>query len=120
MKVGDTVKLIRNTDMSAPIGSTAKVLACPESSRYIVVEWIDKGDSGQMDGSYYPENFKVVESSSKWNTNIMEQSHLAIAKELIELKWNVKVVTIEFEDGSGRKFIVTDNTNPAKKRFVML
>jgi len=120
MKVGDTVELINNPDMSAPIGSTAKILAYPEGSRYIVIEWIDKGDSGQMDGSYYPHYFKVVESSSKWNTNIMEQSHLAIAKELIELKWNVKVVTIEFEDGSGRKFIVTDDTNPAKKRFVML
>ena len=116
MKVGDTIELINNPDMSAPIGSTAKILACPEGSRYIVIEWIDKGDSGQMDGCYYPYYFKVITPK----VDIMEQSHLAIAKELIELKWNVKVITIEFEDGSGRKFIVTDDSNPAKKRFVML
>ena len=116
MKVGDTIELIRNTHMSAPIGSTARVVEYNKGDEYVVLEWIDKGDSGQMDGSYYPHYFKVIKSK----VDIMEQSHLAIAKELIELKWNVKVVTIEFEDGSGRKFIVTDNINPLKKRFVML
>jgi hypothetical protein len=32
------------------------------------VEWIDKGDSGQMDGSYYPEHFEVIEEGlpEKW------------------------------------------------------
>ena len=120
MKVGDTIELIRNPHMSAAIGSTAKVIKYNKGDYYVTLEWIDKGDSGQMDGCYYPYYFKVIESSSKWNTNIMEQSHLAIAKELIELKWNVKVITIEFEDGSGKKFIVTDDSDPAKKRFVML
>ncbi len=120
MKVGDTIELIRNTHMSAAIGSTAKVVEYNEGDEYVTLVWIDKGDSGQMDGCYRPNYFKVIESSSKWNKTIMEQSHLAIAKELIELKWNVKVVTIEFEDGSGRKFIVTDDINPSKKRFVML
>jgi L-2-hydroxyglutarate oxidase LhgO len=52
--------------------------------------------------------------------NVMEQSHLVIAKQLIELKYNVKVTTIEFEDGSGRKFIVTETSNPLKKRFIVL
>ena len=116
MKVGDTIELIRNTHMSAAIGSTAMVIEYNKGDEYVVVEWIDKGDSGQMDGSYYSHYFKMI----KPKVDIMEQSHLAIAKELIELKWNVKVVTIEFEDGSGRKFIVTDNINPLKKRFVML
>ena len=116
MKVGDTIELIRNPHMSVAIGSTAKVIKYNKGDYYVTLEWIDKGDSGQMDGSYYPHYFKVIKSK----VDIMEQSHLAIAKELIELKWNVKVITIKFEDGSGRKFIVTDNTNPAKKRFVML
>ena len=116
MKVGDTIELIRNPHMSAAIGSTAKVIEYNKGDEYVVLEWIDKGDSGQMDGSYYPHYFKVIKSK----VDIMEQSHLAIAKELIELKWNVKVITIEFEDGSGRKFIVTDDINPAKKQFVML
>ena len=116
MKVGDTVVLINNTHMSAAIGSTARVTKYNKGDMYVTLEWIDKGDSGQMDGSYHPECFKVIKSK----VDIMEQSHLAIAKELIELKWNVKVATIEFEDGSGRKFIVTDDINPSKKRFVML
>jgi hypothetical protein len=50
----------------------------------------------------------------------LERSHLEIAKELIELKFNVKVITIEFEDGSGKKFNVTTTTNPLKKQFVIL
>ena len=116
MKVGDTIELIRNTMMSAAIGSTARVTEYNEGDEYVTLEWINKGDSGQMDGSYYPHYFKVIKS----NLSLMEQSHLAIAKELIELKWNVKVATIEFEDGSGRKFIVTDDSNPSKKQFVML
>ena len=116
MKVGDTIELIRNPHMSAAIGSTAKVIKYNKGDYYVTLEWIDKGDSGQMDGSYYPYYFKVITPK----VDIMEQSHLAIAKELIELKWNVKVITIEFEDGSGKKFIVTDDSDPAKKRFVML
>jgi hypothetical protein len=116
MKVGDTIELIRNTHMGAPIGSTARVTEYNKGDEYVTLVWIDRGDSGQMDGSYRPNYFKVIKSK----VDIMEQSHLAIAKELIELKWNVKVVTIEFEDGSGKKFIVTDDFEPAKKRFVML
>jgi hypothetical protein len=50
----------------------------------------------------------------------MQNQHLRIAKELIELKYNVKVINIEFEDGSGNKFIVTESSNPAKKRFIVL
>jgi hypothetical protein len=50
----------------------------------------------------------------------MKEAHLELAKELIELKFKVKVITIDFEDGSGKKFIVTTNINPLKKRFVRL
>ena len=52
--------------------------------------------------------------------SVLERSHLEIAKELIELKFNVKVITIEFEDGSGKKFNVTTTSNPLKKQFVIL
>ena len=54
------------------------------------------------------------------NLSVLERSHLEIAKELIELKFNVKVITIDFEDGSGKKFIVTTTNNPLKKQFVKL
>ena len=50
----------------------------------------------------------------------MQQAHLELAKELIELKFKVKVITIDFEDGSGKKFIVTTKSNPLKKQFVIL
>ena len=48
----------------------------------------------------------------------LEKGHLAIAKELIELKFKVKVINIDFEDGSGKKFIVTTSDQPLKKHFV--
>jgi hypothetical protein len=50
----------------------------------------------------------------------IEKSHLDIAKQLIEIKFKVKVLLIEFEDGSGKKFNITTNINPAKKRFITL
>ena len=50
----------------------------------------------------------------------MVRSHLDLAKELIELKFKVKIISIDFEDGSGKKFIVTTTDNPLKKRFVKL
>lgn len=50
----------------------------------------------------------------------MLQSHLDLAKELIELKFKVNIISIDFEDGSGKKFIVTTKDNPLKKRFVRL
>lgn len=50
--------------------------------------------------------------------SVLEKAHLEIAKELIELKYKVKVISIEFEDGSGKKFIVTTSNNPLKKEFV--
>ena len=49
-----------------------------------------------------------------------DKALLDIAKELIELKWNVKLIDIQFEDGSGKRFIVTTTTNPAKKQFLRL
>jgi hypothetical protein len=50
----------------------------------------------------------------------MVRSHLDLAKELIELKFKVNIISIDFEDGSGKKFIVTTTDNPLKKRFVKL
>ena len=49
-----------------------------------------------------------------------ERAHLELAKELIELKYKVQVTSIEFEDGSGKKFIITTKSNPLKKQFVIL
>jgi hypothetical protein len=50
----------------------------------------------------------------------MQQAHLELAKELIELKFKVKVISIEFEDGSGKKFNIITKSNPLKKQFVIL
>ena len=52
--------------------------------------------------------------------SVMERNHLKLAKELIELKFKVKVILINFEDGSGNKFIVTTTRNPLMKQFVVL
>jgi hypothetical protein len=51
-------------------------------------------------------------------SNTMTKSHLAIAQQLIELKYNVVVTSIEFEDGSGRSFNITTKSNPLKKQHV--
>ena len=48
----------------------------------------------------------------------LEKSCLALAKELIELKYRIRVTKIEFEDGSGRNFIVSSGHN--RKQFIRL
>ena len=48
------------------------------------------------------------------------KAHLEIAKQLIELKFNVKVSFIEFEDGSGRSFNIVTTSYPLKKQYVRL
>lgn len=53
-------------------------------------------------------------------TGTMKNGHLEIARQLIELKFGVKVTSIEFEDGSGRSFNVTTSTNPLKKQHIRL
>lgn len=50
----------------------------------------------------------------------MQAAHLEIAKQLIETKYRVKILSIKFEDGSGRKFNVVTSMNPAKKQFVVI
>jgi hypothetical protein len=50
----------------------------------------------------------------------MKENHLRIAKELLEARFNVKITSIEFEDGSGCKFIITTASNPIKRQFVVL
>ena len=52
--------------------------------------------------------------------SLQERSHLRLAKELIELKFKVQIATIDFEDGSGSKFIVTTKQAPTLKQFVRL
>ena len=40
-------------------------------------------------------------------TKQMQTAHLDIARQLIELKYNVRITSIEFEDGSGTSFNIT-------------
>jgi hypothetical protein len=58
MKIGDKVRFTNDGGYSAPTGSTARVVGT--KAPWIQVEWIDKGDSGQIDGSYHLEHFEVV------------------------------------------------------------
>ena len=48
----------------------------------------------------------------------LERSCLALAKELIELKYRIRVTKIQFEDGSGRNFIVSSGHN--RRQFIRL
>jgi hypothetical protein len=75
MKIGDKVRFTNDGDFSAPTGSTARVVGAKEN--YILVEWIDKGDSNQMDGSYYPEHFEVIEEvlPEKWYMRLNDLSN---------------------------------------------
>jgi hypothetical protein len=50
----------------------------------------------------------------------MKDNHLRIAKELIEVRYGVEITSIDFEDGSGSKFIITTTSKPFKKQFVVL
>ena len=50
--------------------------------------------------------------------SLREMALLDIAKELIELKYKVSVTDIQFEDGSGKKFIITTSSNPLKKQYI--
>ena len=51
---------------------------------------------------------------------MMKQSHLRLAKELLEIKIASKVLTIDFEDGSGNTFIYTTVDNPNDIQFIRL
>ena len=50
----------------------------------------------------------------------MEKSHLELAKQLIELLYVVKVISIEFEDGSGKSFNIVAAHSPLKKTHIRL
>jgi hypothetical protein len=67
MKIGDKVRFTNCGSYSAPTGSTARIVGT--KAPYIQVEWIDKGDSGQMDGCYFPEDFEVIEEAQNNNMN---------------------------------------------------
>lgn len=59
MKIGDKVRFTNSGMYAAPTGSTARIVGI--EPRYIKIEWIDKGDSGQDDGNYSPKDFEVIE-----------------------------------------------------------
>jgi hypothetical protein len=67
MKIGDKVRFTNYGSYSAPTGSTARIIGT--KAPYIQVKWIDKGDSGQMDGCYFPEDFEVIEEAQNNNLN---------------------------------------------------
>ena len=67
MKIGDKVRITNNIGLAAPIGSTARIVGI--NGDYIRIKWIDKGDSGQMDGSYNLEDFEVIEETQNKNMN---------------------------------------------------
>jgi hypothetical protein len=75
MKIGDKVRFTNDGSFSAPTGSTAKVVGI--EAPWIQVVWIDKGDSNQMDGSYYPEHFEVIEETlpEKWYMQLNDLSN---------------------------------------------
>jgi hypothetical protein len=66
MKIRDIVRFTNNGSCSAPTGSTARIVGIEPP--FIRVEWIDKGDSEQMDGNYSPKDFEVIEEGlpGKW------------------------------------------------------
>ncbi len=69
MKIGDKVRFTNSGMYAAPTGSTARIVGI--EPRYIKIEWIDKGDSGQDDGNYSPKDFEVIEEGlevlpTKW------------------------------------------------------
>ena len=51
---------------------------------------------------------------------VMQATHLRLAKELIELRYLIKVDSIRFEDGSGSKFLVTSAEGSKAERFIQL
>jgi len=76
MKIGDKVRFTNDGGFSAPTGSTAKVVGI--EAPWIQVVWIDKGDSNQMDGSYYPEHFEVIEEAQN-NKPVMSKQILTVS-----------------------------------------
>jgi predicted TIM-barrel fold metal-dependent hydrolase len=90
MKIGDKVRFTNCGSYSAPTGSTARIVGI--KSPYIQVEWIDKGDSGQMDGCYFPEDFEVIEEAQNNNMN----KKLFTAEEMIEFELFTAEQMIEF------------------------
>ncbi len=61
-----------------------------------------------------------LEAKKEIVLSLREAALLDTAKELIELKYQVKIINIQFEDGSGRRYIITTTSNPLKKQYVRL
>lgn len=56
-KKGDTIILINNPSMNAPVGSVAKVVKESSSTDFVEVEWL--GEIMQVNGDYYTKNFEL-------------------------------------------------------------
>jgi len=86
-----------------------------ENAYRIFRKYIRKGllaNSGVRIFRYKIERIRVM--------TIMQETHLRLAKELIEIKYLIKVDSIRFEDGSGSKFLVTATGSPKAERFIQL
>ncbi len=66
-KTGDTIELINDDEMGAPIGSRAKVtgysLSADGYRTYVEVKWIS--ETTQMDGGYETKDFKLC--NTEWD-----------------------------------------------------
>lgn len=67
---GTVLTLVRNKDMSAPIGSIAVVdrsvgfpIRAQDVDKYVSVRWL-YGHDGQRDGHYFPDYFDVLQEAS--------------------------------------------------------
>jgi hypothetical protein len=74
MEKGDILELIDNSGMSAPIGSTARVINV--NIPIVEIEWIDKGNTGQMNGNYDYHRFKVI--THQQNNKVMPKQKLTV------------------------------------------
>lgn len=112
MKIGDKVRFTNNGTFAAPTGSTARIVGI--EPRYIKIEWIDKGDSLQDDGRYYPEYFEVIEEGfdvlpTKWAIRTTDLTRKIINDFMISKgydgTWNSNYIAhYPFTEGGGSAF----------------
>jgi hypothetical protein len=76
MEKGDILELIDNIGMSAPIGSTARVINVKLIMTTVEIEWIDNGNTGQMNGTYDYHRFKVI--THQQNNKVMSKQKLTV------------------------------------------
>jgi hypothetical protein len=83
MKIGDKVRFTNNIGFAAPIGSTARIVGT--EAPYIQIEWIDNGNSDQMDGCYSPERFEVIEEVQNNKTVMLKQKLTVSITDVLEI-----------------------------------